>query len=217
MVSDSTSTFRARVRRSSSIAEGLVDPLFGSAAVDEAVSDTAWIQAMLDFEAALAHAEADAGLVPLDVATEIAAACSATSFDPAEIGRRSTLSGNPAAPLIQALTEAVSAGAAQYVHLGATSQDVIDTAFSLMAKRALGVIVDELSAAGSACSTLAEMQRRTLMTARTLLQPTTPTTFGYKAAGWLVRMRQVVAFTFLGSSVRTRRTKARGNTTGRLR
>src|ERR1700688_1591560 len=118
VVSDSTSTFRARVRRSSSIAEGLVDPLFGSPAVDEAVSDTAWIQAMLDFEAALAHAEADAGLVPLDVATEIAAACSATSFDPAEIGRNSILSGNPAAPLIQALTDAVSAGGGRDCELG---------------------------------------------------------------------------------------------------
>ena len=193
MVSDSTSTFRARVRRSFSIAEGLVDPLFGSAAVDEAVSDTAWLQAMLDFEAALAHAEADAGLVPLDVATEIAAACSATSFDPAEIGRGSTSSGTPAAPLIQALTDAVSAGAAQYVHLGATSQDVIDTAFSLMAKRALGVIVGELSAAGSACSTLAETHRHTLMSARTLLQPATPTTFGYKAAGWLVSLDEARA------------------------
>lgn len=181
------------MRRSSSIAEGLVDPLFGSAAVDAAVSDIAWLQAMLDFESALARAEADAGLVPPAAAAEIAAACRAESFDVAEIGQRSVASGNPAAPLVRALTDAVSSDAAQHVHLGATSQDVIDTAFSLMAKRALDVILEDLSAAASACSAQAETHRRTLMTARTLLQPATPTTFGYKAAGWLVSVDEARA------------------------
>src|ERR1700681_1650962 len=190
VVSDSTSTFRARVRRSSSIAEGLADSLFGSPAVDAAVSDTAWLQAMLDFEAALARVQADAGLVPRDLAEEIAAACRAESFDVTEIGRRSVTSGNPAAPLVRALTEAVSPAARDYVHLGATSQDVIDTAFSLMAQRALDAILEDMSAAGSACATLAESHRDTLMTARTLLQPAIPTTFGFKAAGWLVSVDQ---------------------------
>jgi 3-carboxy-cis,cis-muconate cycloisomerase len=185
-VCDSTSTFRARVKRSSSIAEGLVAPLFGSAAVDAAVSDTAWLQAMLDFEAALALAEAEVGLVPAHIAAEIGAACRAESFDVAEIGRGSLASGNPAAPLVRALTDAVSPEAREYVHLGATSQDVIDTAFSLIAQRALDAILADLWAAGSACATLAETNRRTLMTARTLLQPAVPTTFGVKAAGWLV-------------------------------
>src|ERR1700688_2239921 len=171
VVSDSTSTFRARVRRSSSIAEGLVDPLFGSPAVDAAVSDTAWLQAMLDFEAALAQVQADAGLVPRALAEEIAAACRAESFDAAEIGRRSITSGNPAAPLVRALIDAVSPEAKEYVHLGATSQDVIDTAFSLMAQRAIDAILEDMSAAASACATLAESHRDTLMTARTLLQP----------------------------------------------
>ena len=118
------------MRPSSSIAEGLVDPLFSSVAVDAAVSDTAWLQAMLDFEAALAQAESDAGLVPASAAAEIAAACLADFFDAAEIGRRSLESGNPAAPLVRAFTDRVSSEAKGYVHLGATSQDVIDTAFS---------------------------------------------------------------------------------------
>jgi 3-carboxy-cis,cis-muconate cycloisomerase len=181
------------VRRCSSIAEDLVDPLFGNPAVDAAVSDTAWIQAMLDFEAALAQSEADAGLVPASTAAEIAAACRAASFDVTDIGRQSVASGNPAAPLVRALTDAVSADAQQYVHLGATSQDVIDTAFSLMARNALDVILDDMSMVAAACSALAETHRHALMTSRTLLQPATPTTFGFKAAGWLVSVDEARA------------------------
>lgn len=181
------------MRRSSSTAEGLVDPLFGSAAVDAAVSDSSWLQAMLDFEAALAQAEAGAGLVPARLAAEIAGACRAESFDIAEIGRRSVGSGNPAAPLVAALTDAVSTEAREYVHLGATSQDVIDTAFSLMAQRALDLIIEDLAAVGSACATLAATHGHTLMTARTLLQPATPTTFGFKTAGWLVSVDEARA------------------------
>jgi 3-carboxy-cis,cis-muconate cycloisomerase len=178
--------YRARVRPSSSIAEGLVDPLFSSAAVDAAVNDTAWLRAMLDFEAALAESEADAGLIPAAAAAEIAAACVAELFDVGEIGRRSVESGNPAAPLVRALTDRVSTATKEFVHFGATSQDVIDTAFSLMARRALGAILEDLSSAAAACATLADTYRRTIMTARTLLQPAVPTTFGFKAAGWLV-------------------------------
>ena len=181
------------MRQFSSTAEGLVDPLFGSARVDAAISDAAWLQAMLDFEAALAQAEADAGLIPSAAALEIEAACRAELFDSAEIGRRSVAAGNPAAPLVLALTDAVSAEAQQYVHAGATSQDVIDTSFSLMAIRAIDVILDDLSAVGAACATLAETHERTLMTARTLLQPATPTTFGFKAAGWLVSVDEACA------------------------
>jgi 3-carboxy-cis,cis-muconate cycloisomerase len=186
VVFGSTSTFRAPVRQSSSIAESLVGPLFGSPAVDAALSDAAWLQAMLDFEAALAESEADAGLVPAPLAAEIAAACHADAFDIAEIGQRSVTAGNPAAPLVRALMDILSPEAREYVHLGATSQDVIDTAFSLMAQRALDVILEDMSSVASACAALAGTHGHTLMTARTLLQPATPTTFGYKAAGWLV-------------------------------
>ena len=87
---------------------------------------------------------------------------------------------------MRALTDAVSAESQEYVHAGATSQDVIDTAFSLMARRALDLMLDDLSTVGAACAGLAETHRTTLMTARTLLQPATPTTFGFKAAAWLV-------------------------------
>jgi 3-carboxy-cis,cis-muconate cycloisomerase len=190
------------VKPSSSIADGLVDPLFSSAEVDAAVSDVAWLQAMLDFEAALAESEADAGLIPAAAAAEIAASCLAEVFDASEIGRQSVSAGNPAAPLVRALTDRMSLDAKEYVHLGATSQDVIDTAFSLMAKQALGAILADIAVAASACATLVASHERTLMTARTLLQPATPTTFGFKAAGWLVAIDEATA---LLEHVRTER------------
>lgn len=174
------------MRPSSSIAEGLVDSLFGSAEVDEAVGDTAWLQAMLDVEAALAGAEADAGLIPGAAAAEIASACQAERFDLSAIGRRAVGAGNPAAPLVDDLTDAVPPDARPYVHLGATSQDIVDTALSLLAQQALDLILADLRDAAATCAALTETHRETLMTARTLLQPAVPTTFGLKAAGWLV-------------------------------
>jgi 3-carboxy-cis,cis-muconate cycloisomerase len=181
------------VKPSSSIADGLVDPLFSSAKVDAAISDEAWLQAMLDFEAALAESEADAGLIPAKAAAEIAASCLAEFFDAAEIGPQSVVAGNPAAPLVRALTDRMSMETKEYVHLGATSQDVIDTAFSLMARRALDAILADVAVASSACATLVANHEHTLMTARTLLQPATPTTFGFKAAGWLVSIDEAAA------------------------
>jgi 3-carboxy-cis,cis-muconate cycloisomerase len=174
------------MRPSSSTADGLVDPLFGSAEVDDAVSDVSWLQAMLDVEAALAGAEAEAGLIPESAAAAIVSACHADRFDLAGIGRRAISAGNPAAPLVSDLTEAVSPDIRQYVHLGATSQDVVDTGLSLLARRALDFILVDLQSAAAACAALAALHRDTLMTARTLLQPAVPTTFGLKAAGWLV-------------------------------
>ncbi|HVC03064.1 MAG TPA: 3-carboxy-cis,cis-muconate cycloisomerase [Candidatus Acidoferrales bacterium] len=163
-----------------------MDQLFGSADVDDAAGDVAWLQAMLDAEAALAGAEAAAGLVPAEAAAEITSACRAERFDIADIGRRAVAAGNPAAPLVSDLVAAVSPATQRYVHLGATSQDIIDTALSLIAQRALDLILADLRDAATACAALAATHREALMTARTLLQPAVPTTFGLKAAGWLV-------------------------------
>jgi len=181
------------VRRSSSTAEGLLDPLFGSPAVDALISDEAWLQAMLDVEAALAQAEADAGLVPPPAAAEIAAACQVPLFDMSGIARRAVAAGNPVAPMVRDLTDAVSAGARPYVHLGATSQDIIDTATSLIAHRALGVVLTDVATVADACAALSEEHATTVMTARTLLQPAVPTTFGLKAAAWLVAVDEARA------------------------
>src|SRR4051812_9149010 len=103
----------------------MFEELFVPDAVRDAVSDRAWIEAMLEFEAGLAAVEGELGVVPSEAAEAIAAACDPDSFDPAELGRAARATGNPAAPLVRALTDAVEGDAAGYVHWGATSQDVM--------------------------------------------------------------------------------------------
>ena len=97
--------------------------------------------------------------------------------------------GNPAEPLVRALRAAVGAEAAGYVHWGATSQDIIDSAAMLVTDRALGLILGWLDAAGAACARLAREHRSTPMAGRTLMQQAVPTTFGLKASGWLTGIR----------------------------
>jgi 3-carboxy-cis,cis-muconate cycloisomerase len=141
---------------------------------------------MLEFESALAAAEAEAGLIPAAAAEAIAAAADADGYDPAELGRAGRAFANPAAPLVSALTEAVEGDAAGYVHWGATSQDALDSAAMLVSRRTLALIDTELAAVAAASAALAESHRETTMVARTLLQQALPTSFGLKAAGWLV-------------------------------
>jgi 3-carboxy-cis,cis-muconate cycloisomerase len=165
---------------------GLFGGLFVPDAVRSAVSDRAWVAAMLRFEAALAAAEARAGVIPEGAATAIAAACDPDRFDPGQLGRESRAAGSAAVPLVRALTESVEGDAARYVHLGATSQDVMDTASMLVAREARALIRQDLEGVAAACAGLAEEHRRTAMPGRTLLQQALPTSFGLKAAGWLV-------------------------------
>lgn len=170
--------------------DGLFGDLFSSRAVDRETSGQAWLQALLDVESALAAAEARSGLVPGSAAETIAAHCAASYFDAASLARRATSSGNPVVPLVRDLTALVPAHAKPYVHLGATSQDIIDTAAMLIARRALGPILADLGAAGDASADLAAEHRHTVMAGRTLMQQALPTTFGLKAAGWLVSLDQ---------------------------
>jgi 3-carboxy-cis,cis-muconate cycloisomerase len=164
---------------------GLFSGLFVPEAVREATSELAWLQALLDAEAALAAAEAEAGLIPAEAAEAIAAACDAGDFDLEALGRDARPAGTPVVPVVAALREKLDDDAAGFVHRGATSQDMIDTAAVLVASRALGPIDAELEGVVAACAGLAEQHRGTLMAGRTLLQQGLPTTFGLKAAGWL--------------------------------
>jgi 3-carboxy-cis,cis-muconate cycloisomerase len=157
------------------------------------VSDRAWLQAMLDVEAALACAQARAGLIPPADAEAIARACAAERFDPRAIGEEAARTGNPAVPLVKALTDAVEGDAAGHVHRGATSQDVIDSAAMLVAHRALGPLLDDLDAAADAAAALAAEHRDTVMAGRTLLQHALPVTFGLKAAEWLAGLDDAAA------------------------
>ena len=159
--------------------------LFAPEPLVDALSDTAWLQAMLDVEAGLAEAQAAVGVIPAGAAEAIAACCRAERFDPAALALDARHVGSPVEPLVRALSALVPGEAARLVHLGCTSQDVMDTAAMLVAKRALALIERDLDGVGDACAGLAETHRDTLMVARTLMQHALPTTFGLKAAGWL--------------------------------
>jgi 3-carboxy-cis,cis-muconate cycloisomerase len=165
-------------------AGGLFTSLFTTDAVAAATSDKAWLQAMLDFESSLVRTEAGCGLVEPAVAAQIAAACRAAEFDPVALGRAGRLGGNPVIPLVAALRERVGPDAAASVHLGATSQDVLDSALMLVAKRTTELLTADLERAIGAAVGLADAHRDTLQVARTLLQQALPTTFGLRAASW---------------------------------
>lgn len=149
------------------------------------VSEAAWVQAMLDVEAALARAEAQVGVIPADAPDRIAAHCKVADFDVAQLGRDAERSASPVVPLVEALRAAVPKEVASFVHYGATSQDILDTAMMLIARRGLELVSADLERAASAAASLADKHRSTLMAARTLMQQASITTFGLKAAGWL--------------------------------
>ena len=171
----------------------LFRPIFVPERFAEAVSG-AWIWAMLEAEGALAVAQARAGLIPRQEAETIVSCCDADRFDPEQIGHEGRAQGNPVPPLVRALTRAVSEvseDAASHVHKGATSQDIMDTATMLVCRNALGLVLAEIDGISAACARLADTYRDTMMPGRTLLQQALPTTFGKKAAGWLVSVLEV--------------------------
>lgn len=160
-----------------------------------AFSDRAFVDAMLRFEAALARAQAAEGLIPESAAHSIVGSCKVELFDVAKIVRESGRAGSVAIPLVKALREAVglfNAEAAPFVHFGSTSQDVIDSAMSLVTREAVALIETDLAKAADALLQLAVQHAATPMLARTLMQPASVTSFGFKCAGWaapLVRSR----------------------------
>ena len=160
-----------------------------------AFGDGNFVAAMLRFEAALARAQAAEGLIPEAAAQSIIGACKVELFDVAQIVRDSGRAGSVAIPLIKALKEAVGrldADAAAFVHFGSTSQDVIDSAMSMVTREALSLIESDLDRATQALLGHAVQHAATPMLARTLMQPGSVTSFGLKCAGWaapLVRSR----------------------------
>lgn len=174
----------------------MFDPLFASAAMRAVVNDQARVQRMLDFELALARAEASIGVVSALAADPMVRACRAENFDIAALAEEAGPAGNIVIPLIKALTAEVaksSTVAAGYVHWGATSQDVIDTALVLELRAAIDVLNADLDRAIEAFAGLAGRHRRTPFVARTLLQHALPMPLGLKFAGYaaaLARSRE---------------------------
>jgi 3-carboxy-cis,cis-muconate cycloisomerase len=190
-----TSMFASRelARQFSLPSDKLFGPSLTSPEMAEATSDAAWLAALLEVEAALAEAESKVGLVPADAAAAIRIACEPARFDIEQIGLEAVAAANPVVPLVKALTRSVPADVAVYVHFGATSQDILDTALMLIAKRALDLLLIDLDALAAGCARLARQHRDSVMPGRTLLQQAVPITFGLKAAGWLMGVTEATA------------------------
>jgi 3-carboxy-cis,cis-muconate cycloisomerase len=166
MATDSTSGSRATARPSSSTSE-LFGGIYARGAVSEAVGDDGWLQAMLDVEAALGGD-----------------ALRAQDVDASELGREAAEHASPVVPLAKRFPR---------THEGATSQDILDTAMMLVAKRALAPLLADARAAADAAAALAEAHRETAIMGRTLLQDALPTSFGLKAAGWMAAVDEATA------------------------
>jgi 3-carboxy-cis,cis-muconate cycloisomerase len=163
---------------------GLLAPGRAGSPAESATGDRAYLQALLDAEAALTRAQASLGLVPADAASAVDAAADAARFDVHALALRARGGGNPVIPLVADLTAAVAEEHAPYVHRGATSQDIMDTATMLVAARTLDLVLADLARTERALGGLAREHRDTAMPGRTLTQHAVPTTFGLKAAGW---------------------------------
>ncbi|MFG2126670.1 3-carboxy-cis,cis-muconate cycloisomerase [Streptomyces sp. NPDC048751] len=165
-------------------AAGLLAPGWTDSPAAAATSDGAFLKALLDAEAALTRAQAELGLAPAAAATAVTRAADADGFDVRSLAGRARAGGNPVIPLVGELTRAVGEEYGPYVHRGATSQDIMDTATMLVAARTLDLVLADLARTERALARLAAAHRDTVLPGRTLTQHAVPTTFGLKAAGW---------------------------------
>lgn len=174
----------------------LLTPLLRSSAVSACFSDTATVQGMLDFEAALATAQAGLGIIPAEAAQHINDACHSDLFDQLDLAQAAALAGNLAIPLVKQLTHRVAqqnAEAARFVHWGATSQDAIDTGLMLQLRQALALTQSDLNRLIAALVQQITRHQDSVLVGRTWMQHALPTTLGLKLAGTLdtlLRYRQ---------------------------
>ncbi len=171
----------------------LMESLAATERLSQVFSDASVLQAMLDFEAALARAEAAAGVIPEAAATAISETVRAGGIEAEDLAAKALLAGTPSIPLVRMLTERVRARdprAADFVHWGATSQDVSDTALVLLLKRCRPILAADHHRLMRGLRRMAEDHAGTVMLGRTLLQPAPPVTFGLKAAGWMGAARR---------------------------
>ncbi|MFH8799079.1 3-carboxy-cis,cis-muconate cycloisomerase [Streptomyces sp. NPDC017936] len=162
---------------------GLLSPGWTGSPAASATGDGAFLRALLDAEAALTRAQEALGLAPRGAGAAVTAAA-AGDFDADRLAERARAGGNPVIPLVADLTEAVGPEYGPYVHRGATSQDIMDTATMLVAVRTLDLVLADLGRTQGALARLAAEHRDTPMPGRTLTQHAVPTAFGLKAAGW---------------------------------
>ncbi|MGQ0675941.1 MAG: class-II fumarase/aspartase family protein, partial [Rhodospirillales bacterium] len=158
--------------------------LYGSDAMRAVFAERQWLQYMLDVEVALARAQARLGIVPDSAARAIAAAARANKFDLKELAAGTRVTGYPVVALIRGLARAAGPRAGGYVHWGATTQDIMDTALVLQIRAGLAIIERGVARVGRALTARAVKHRRDVMAGRTHLQHALPVTFGYKCAVW---------------------------------
>lgn len=166
----------------------LFDAYFTAKAMGEVFSDHGRVQAMLDVEAALARAQAGVGVIPHSAVAPIQAACRAELYDFEALGLAIVSAGNSAIPLVKALGKQIASTAPEaerYVHLGATSQDVMDSGVVLQLRTALGLIERDLTQLADILADQAQRYATTPLAGRTWLQQATPVTLGMKIASWL--------------------------------
>jgi 3-carboxy-cis,cis-muconate cycloisomerase len=166
----------------------LVASMFSTPDMQGVFSARACLQGMLDFESALAHAQAEAGVIPAAAIQSIEACCDSELIDVDALCAAAGPAGNLAIPLVRQLTALVTerdAEAGKFVHWGATSQDAIDTGMLLQLRQALGLIGRDLNGLIAALATLCERHRDTPQAGRTWLMQALPVTFGLKVAGWI--------------------------------
>jgi 3-carboxy-cis,cis-muconate cycloisomerase len=183
------------------MSESLFGGTFARGPVAALGSADAWRSTLLAVETGLAVAAGSAGAIPAASVEAIVAACGdPAAYDIARLSRDAAESGNPVVPLVLRIRERVPAATRPHVHFGATSQDILDSAAMLIAKRSVDALVGDLSAAADAAAGLAAEHRDSPIVGRTLLQAAVPTTFGLKAAGWMTaldgaitRLERVVA------------------------
>jgi 3-carboxy-cis,cis-muconate cycloisomerase len=171
----------------------LIDSLATTGPLADLFSDQSILQAMLAFEAALARAEARLNIIPQDAADAIAEAARVENIDVATLIAQTPRSATPGVPLVAALTErvrSINPRAAGFLHWGATSQDLCDTAMVLLLKRSRSILESDLEKLKKALIKLAEQHGYTVMLGRTLLQAAGPVTFGLKAASWLAAIQR---------------------------
>ncbi len=171
----------------------LTESLTTTESLAEAFSDIYVLQARLDFEVALARAEAELKIIPRSAARTIANVARAEEFDMAALARETLRAGTPGIPVVKALrkkVQLIDPAAANFVHWGATSQDVSDTALVLILKKCGAILDADLNRLEAALRKFVGEHKDTVMLGRTLLQPAPPITLGLKAAGWLGAVRR---------------------------
>jgi len=160
-------------------------PLFNDQEIDALFDDEAFLRAMLKVEGALAQVEARLGIIPSSAGEQIADICNTIVLDPQQIGQATQRDGVPVMSLVKALRQAVGEEAAPYVHWGATTQDIVDTATVLQIRSAIQILEQRLVLLLERLADLANRHRITVMAGRTHGQQALPISFGIKVAGWL--------------------------------